>query len=155
MSEKKHKVDVEETQTTKHKNDEERISGFQPADVLRQVKNGPPSALKPAKIIALQRTVGNRVVQRLITKQSQPGAVQRHVSPETTAAYNEHFPAANADWDLIGQSVRAARDKLSEARDQGGPFVAHENAIQQHAFASIDYEGEGGGSESEQAEGGG
>jgi hypothetical protein len=152
MSDRKHVEKGNETKAIKAKREDEQRPDKKPSEALSRLS---ANVAQPGDIKALQGTVGNRIVQRLIVKRSQPGVVQRHVSPETAAAYDEHFPAANADWELIGESVRAARDKLFEARDQGGSFVAHENAIQDHAYASMDYEEEGGGSESEQAEGGG
>lgn len=45
-----------------------------PANVLQRTATKPPAALKPADILALQRTAGNRAVQRML--------IQRRVDPE-------------------------------------------------------------------------
>jgi hypothetical protein len=55
-----------------------------PTDALQRVANAPRAAVRPADILALQSSVGNRVVQRLAAER-RPGAasttttVQRHI----------------------------------------------------------------------------
>ncbi|MGB3717231.1 MAG: hypothetical protein WA996_22645 [Candidatus Promineifilaceae bacterium] len=138
MTERKLKKGVEETKITKQASEDQRQSGPHPADVLRQVKDGPPSALRPAQVLALQRTVGNEVVQQLITNQAKSGVVQLHIAPETEGVYAENFPA-------LGQTLKEIVGNIRTAGDQ-------RNKLASAAVTSADYACEGGGgSESTQS----
>jgi hypothetical protein len=145
MGERKHGDKGKEKKVIQAKREEEMLSSKHPAEALRQVKDGPPSTLKPAKILALQRTVGNRVVQRLITKQSQPGVLQRHVPPEADAAFTTNAAAGVENWASMGTKVKGAKTNISEAIELANTQVEHDNAIINAFKAAKAYEPESGG----------
>ena len=57
-----------------------------PAVASQRVERAPPSAIRPSDILALQGTVGNRRVQRMLGRVT-PGTIQRHMSDETRSQW--------------------------------------------------------------------
>lgn len=55
-----------------------------PARALENVLNAPPGMVRPQNVLALQRTVGNQAVQRLLA-QRQPAQVRQRMSPNVIA----------------------------------------------------------------------
>ena len=91
-----------------------------------------PGELTPKRVLALQRTVGNRVVQRIVAERAEPGVLQRHVPPETDEAFTANFPAMQQTLSAMPDQVDALRDSRNALRDQ-------HNAILTGAYAANDY----------------
>ena len=84
-----------------------------PAKAAQRAMNAPASAHRPSDILALQQTVGNRAVQRLV--ESSQGAVQRHVDPQLT----EWAGRLRAQVNLMGDAMnRSGHLNLTEATSQ-------------------------------------
>jgi len=143
MSDRKHGEKSNETKAVRPKREEGQQPGKKPAEALSRLS---ANMARPEDIKALQRTVGNRIVQRLITKQSLPGALQRHVPPETDAAYTEHFPGIQDD-------LRAMKPKVKGLPELRSSMAVHHNALLDAAFVSADYKEGGGESQSPQTGG--
>jgi hypothetical protein len=60
-----------------------RLVEQDPLTQIPQSSGAPPNkVLSPAHVSALQKTVGNRAVQRMVAQGAQNDMVQRHTSPE-------------------------------------------------------------------------
>jgi len=103
------------------------------------------STRRPGDILALQKTVGNRAVQQLITKKSQPGVVQRHVPPEADAAAIAAGNAASENWGAMGTKITGAKKNLSETVDLSKKQTKYDNTIITAFNDARVYEAEGGG----------
>ena len=128
MSEHKRKVEANETKAAKPENEVEQLSGYHPADALSKIVGAPPSTIKPAQILVLQRTVGNKVVQRMIGERKQQSGpytqanisptgdlIQRH--PEDTAQINNLKDATNSNFDIFYKGVTGNRDNINNLKD--------------------------------------
>jgi uncharacterized membrane protein YgcG len=128
MGEHKNKVEAYETKAIKPENEAEQLSGYHPADALRKIVGGPPSTIKPAQILALQRTVGNKVVQRVIDErkqQSGPDAqadispsgdlIQRH--PEDTAKIDSLTSATNDNMSLAFDRIARRKSEIDGLKE--------------------------------------
>ena len=77
----------EQTKTRVERKSQQRDQTFlpRPADALQRVTHAPPSAMRPADVLALQSSVGNRAVQRLAERAQprtgDPGIIQRRWVP--------------------------------------------------------------------------
>jgi hypothetical protein len=98
----------------------------QPTEALRRVAKDPRAAVRSADILALQSSVGNRAVQRLVEKAQpsavSPGVIQRHVSRERQAQLNVLGVRMQAAEREIRVGVRAANEALS-------PLITNANAF--------------------------
>jgi len=101
-----HLVAKQDTQAPVHQQES-------PAKAAQRAMNAPASAHRPSDILALQQTVGNRAVQRLV--ESSQGAVQRHVDARLT----EWARRLRARTDVIAQALRDTRKRhASEGTSQ-------------------------------------
>jgi hypothetical protein len=86
-----------------------------PAAAARRAKHA-PEKLAPNQVLALQKTVGNRAVQRLV--QSPSGAVQRHMDARTRGEIEDQvstrmFGMHPEGGVATGSSSRMEGDKLT------------------------------------------
>ena len=74
-----------------------------------------PGKLTPKQVLALQKAVGNRAVQRLV--QSSPGVVQRHLSPsgldELQSKVSKGMIDAHGPGHAVGSSSNMSGDKVT------------------------------------------
>lgn len=126
---------------------------------------GQPSTIKPAQILALQRTVGNKVVQRMLgerKQQSDPDAqanispsgdlVQRH--PEDTAKIGSLKESINQNSTVFGDALISHKSKIENltdaTNDNFGIFhdalTGHKELLNQHGGRLSNLESSGGGS---------
>ncbi|MGB3712927.1 MAG: hypothetical protein WA996_00700 [Candidatus Promineifilaceae bacterium] len=166
MGEHKHKVEANETKAIKPENEVEQLSGYHPAEVLRQVKDGPPSTLKPAQILALQRTVGNKVVQRMLGERKQQSGpdtqanlsptgdlIQRH--PEDTAKINNLIASINDNSTTFGNALIRHKDLIESHRESanintrafGDKIMEHSDLLAQVSARLSNLESSSGGGE--------
>ena len=78
MQTRKHAEKNSETKVIQTRQDAKQSAEKEPAEALSRID---ANVANPGDISALQRTLGNRVVQQLITKKSQPGIVVVMVIP--------------------------------------------------------------------------
>jgi hypothetical protein len=98
-----------------------------------------PGHSTPRQISALQRTVGNRAVQRLIAGPAEGGVVQRHVPPEQDATFAATLPALQGTWASLNASSQGISANVESLAQEA-------NALRRAALASRDYPaGSGGG----------
>jgi hypothetical protein len=99
------------------------------ADALQRARGDSSATLRPSDVLALQRTVGNRAVQRLV--ESAPGSIQRHVSPESEAMYGQSRATVTAAKDQTKSSLQSAesgaRGMLSSWNSLMNAFSAARN----------------------------
>ncbi len=68
--------------------------------------------LAPRRVLALQRTVGNRAVQRIVAERARPGIVQRHISEQQKSSANVTIFSLSASERALGD---VSRDLKREA----------------------------------------
>jgi hypothetical protein len=64
------------------------------SEALQRAQSASSAPMRPSEVLALQRTVGNRAVQRIV--ESPGGSVQRHVDEEMTSWAGRLRGAMNA-----------------------------------------------------------
>ena len=100
------------------------------SDALQRAKGASSATLRPSDILALQRTVGNRAVQRLI--ESPGGSVQRHVDEEMNSwagRVRGHMNALIATGRSSRDSEDSSADSLeSDAAALGNTLIRNRNA---------------------------
>ncbi|HET6445857.1 MAG TPA: hypothetical protein VFI27_14905 [candidate division Zixibacteria bacterium] len=148
MGDRKHGEKSNETKAVQPKREEEQQPGKNPAEALSRLT---ANMAQPSDILTLQRTVGNRAVRRLITKQSHSGILQRHVPSGTLAAYEKDFPALKKAFKETGEQIKTSKE---ENLKKANAMVPHLNAVVTASVAAVDYPAEGGGGSQSQQEGG-
>jgi hypothetical protein len=95
----------------------------------------------PHQVIALQRAVGNRAVQRLLRRDSQAGVVQRHASAEDLARAQQQYRNlrtvygdARAITAGLGPALNVMEHLVLEVRSSGGETEGESpaGAVQRH-----------------------
>ena len=127
-------------QLTPHQDDvKEQAPVHQPASpaaALQRAQKGQLSNRQPADILALQKTIGNRAVQRLVADvqpgQASPGAVQRHISPETEAQFQSNFGP-------LGDAIERSKGTAQKLTEDVGKMYPTFNAVLSGAHAARDY----------------
>ena len=103
------------------------------ADALQRAKGASSAALRPSDVLALQRTVGNQAVQRLVESPGgvAPGSIQRHVSPESEAMFGQSRAQMIATKDQTKSSLKnaegGAQGMLSSFNSLMNAFSAAKN----------------------------
>ena len=103
------------------------------ADALQRARGDSSATLRPSDVLALQRTVGNRAVQRLVESPGgvAPGSIQRHVSPESEAMSGQSRAQQIASKDQTKSSLKnaesGAKGMLSSWNSMMNAFTAARN----------------------------
>jgi len=125
-------------QLTPHQDVQESAPVHQPvspAAALQRAQKGQISNRQPADILALQKSIGNRAVQRLVADvqpgQASPGAVQRHISPETETQFQKLRP--------LGDAIERTKGNASKLTEDVGKMYPDFNAVLGGAHAARDY----------------
>jgi hypothetical protein len=97
-----------------------------PSNAVRRARSE-PGRLKSTDVSALQRSVGNRAVQRLVSRKAQDGVVQRHVPPNADVAFRSNLPGlrgfTSGMYDQI-EGVRGIYNALLNAAEASAHFPA-------------------------------
>ncbi len=111
-----------------------------PTEALQRAANAPRSALRPADILALQGSVGNRAVQRLVdgapTGGAAPMVIQRHISDGLKAQMDANFSTMNDAGEVLWQ---AQSDALAAGREAAkhNTLVSQEVGNASEAFTML------------------
>ena len=125
-------------QLTPHQDVQDQVPVHQPASpaaALQRAQKGQISNRQPADILALQKTIGNRAVQRLVADLQpgavSPGAVQRHISPDTEAKF--------ADLRPLGDAIERTQGTAKNLSADVGKMKPTFNTVLGAAHAARDY----------------
>jgi hypothetical protein len=120
MGEHKHGTKGKETKVTQAKREEEQLPEKKPAEALSRLS---VNVAQPKDVLALQRTLGNRVVTNLI---------QRH--PEDTTRINLLRIMTNARIQILSNQISENRSQTNELTGSTTEnFTNHQNTLTSHS----------------------
>ncbi len=94
------------------------------AAAVGRARSAPPSGLRPPDILALQRTVGNQAVQRMVAERTRPGAVQRHVAEGDHTMGHEGFQKIGQGMDDTYQATESLGKTVSALKKAHSSMAA-------------------------------
>ena len=130
MGDRKHGEKDSKTKAIQPKREEEQLPESQPHEALSRLS---ANVAKPGEVLALQRTVGNRAVQHLLSGVQPgtvaPGSIQRHMSDAAFSTWMEGSATVKGAVEDAVQGTQAIQNGVKDVKKGGNNFITAYNLM--------------------------